>query len=62
VKVGPGAWSDVKVGPETSDMKVDAETSGIKVGPETSGMKVGAETSTQAPRQSWRSDQGSGQM
>jgi len=43
VKVGPGAWSDVKVGPETLD---------VKVGPETSGMKVGAETSAQAPRQS----------
>ena len=62
MKVGPGAWSDVKVGPQTSDMKVDAETSGINVGLETSDMKVGAETSAQAPRQSWRSDQGPGQM
>ena len=42
-KVGPGAWSDVNVGPETFD---------VKVGPETSDMKVGAETSAQAPRQS----------
>jgi len=41
VKVGPWAWSDVKVGSETRD---------VKVGPETTGTKVGAETSAQAPR------------
>ena len=43
VKVGSGAWSDVKVGPETRDVKVGPETLDVKVGPETSGMKVGAE-------------------
>src|SRR6218665_2100186 len=53
VKVGPGAWSDAKVGLETLD---------VKVGPETSDMKVGAETSVQGPHQSLRSAQGPGQM
>src|SRR6218665_2708555 len=46
-KGGPGAWSDVKVGPETLDVKVGPDTSGIglkggDIGPGTSSIvKVG---------------------
>src|SRR6218665_1979174 len=52
--IGPGTSSIMAVG--------SGPWTDVKVGPETSDMKVDPETSAQAPRQSWRSDQGPGQM